>query len=151
MKYLCSCLVALPLIASCVEQNPYEQNYYAPPARVEVHQDDYTNRHYHNNNGYHRPATPQGRIIHGHNGHHGHSDLNQNKVIVNPPPSQVHVHGKQNIHGHGGNNGNVVRHPSVNGGSVVVPGKAHGHDNGNNKSRQPEQSGDAPATSHGHN
>ena len=149
MKYLVSCLLVLPFITSCVEQDPYyEQNYYgSPPPRVEV-QSDYstTNRHHHNSHGYHRPAAPQGRI------YHGHADVNKNRVIVNSPPSQVQVEVQQNAHGHGRNNNNVVGHSPATGEAVVVPGKLHNQGNHGGKQQHSKQAhGDARPATHGHN
>lgn len=130
MKYLVSCLIALPLITSCVDQEQYsERNYYAPVPRVEVQRNP--NNNYHSNNGNYRPA-PQGRVD----------------------------------HGHGGNNSNIVRHPSTSGSAVIVQGNehehghghdnnnAHGHDNNNAHGRpqNPTQSqGEVQETAHGHN
>jgi hypothetical protein len=145
MKYLVSCLLALPLITSCVEQGAYyEQNYYNPAPRVEVQPNYPTSRHHHN--GY-RPA-PKGRA------YHGHADVNRNRVIVNPgaPQREVEVH--HDVHGQGGNNqNNVVRHPSITGGAAVVQGKVHGHDNNvHGKPQQPVHAhDDTQETTHGHN
>lgn len=148
MKYLVPCLLVLPLLVSCVEQDPYtERNYYAPPPpRVEVERHD-LNQHHHHNNGYYRPA-PQARVYHGHNNVHGGS-----KVIVNPhaPQGQVQVQ-QHNTHGHGGANNNVAHtHPT--GKPVVVPGAVRGQtNNAHGQTPQPAQPQDeTQQTTHGHN
>lgn len=142
MKYLVSCLLVLPLITSCVEQDQYyEQNYYNPAPRVEV-QRNYPNHH----NGYYRPA-PQERA------YHGHADVNRNRVIVNPRVSQGDVQVQHNVHGQGGNHNNVERHAPTTGSAVVVQGKVHGHDgNVHGKPQQPVHAHDeSQETTHGHN
>lgn len=144
MKYLVSCLLVLPLITSCVEQDQYyPQDYYNPAPRVEVQRNAPT--HYHHN-GYSRPA-PQGRV------YHGRTDLNRNRA--NPRGAQGDVDVQQNVHGQGGtNHHNVVRHPPTNGGAVVVPGsgKVHGHNNVHGQSSQPVHAhDDTQETTHGHN
>lgn len=144
MKYLVPCVLVLPLITSCVEQDPYyEQNYYAPSARVEVHQDDYPNRHYHNHHGYHRPAAPQGRT------YHGHTDLNQNKIIIQSTP-QAHVQVQQNVHVQQGNNDNEVKKRAA-AKKLFTSRQMRGSDKHNgNKPQQSEQESGAQTT-HGHN
>lgn len=129
MKYLVPCFLVLPLMTSCVEQEQYYPGgYYNPPPRVEVQPGYPNNAHHHGNNGGYRPA-PQARVNHGHN------NVNQNNVIVNPQvpqghaPVQHNAPGQQNVHGKGGNNNNVVGHPPSSGNAVVVPSKVHGHDN----------------------
>ncbi|MCL9685521.1 hypothetical protein [Legionella maioricensis] len=150
MKYLVSCLLVLPLITSCVEQDQYyESNYYNPAPRVEVERNN-PNYHHHNN-GYYRPA-PQGRA------YHGHTDVNRNRVMVNPRASQGVGEVQHNIHGQGGtHHNNVAEHPPTTGGAVVVQenvqGNVHGHDNNvHGKPQQPVHAhDDTPETTHGHN
>ncbi len=145
MKYLFPCLLVLPLLTSCVEQDPYyEGNYYAPPPRVEVERHD-LNQHYHHNNGHYRLA-PQGRIYHGHNHVNGGS-----RVIVNPHASQGRVEVQQNTHGHGSVNGSEVR-PRSTGRTVVVPGAVRGQTNNvQGQTQQLTQSQDETQQTHGHN
>ncbi|CEG57497.1 hypothetical protein [Legionella fallonii] len=151
MKYLVSCLLALPLLTSCVEQDPYyEHNYYAPPPpRVEVERHDLEHHH---NNGHYRPA-PQGRVYQGHNNVHGHGNVNGgSRVIVNSHNPQGQVQVQQNTHGHGGANNNAAR-PRPTGKPVVVPGAARGQTNNvQGQAQQPAQSQDeTQQATHGHN
>ncbi len=145
MKYLVPCLLVLPLLTSCMENDPYESNYYAPPPRVEIERHD-LNQHYHHNNGYYRPA-PQGRVYHGHTNVNGGS-----RVIVNSHTPQGRVEVQQNTHGHGNANGNEVR-PRPTGRAVVVPGAVRGQTNNvQGQTPQPAQSQDeTQQTTHGHN
>ena len=135
MKYLVSCLLALPLITSCVEQDQYyERHYYSPAPRVEV-QRDYNNHHRHQNE-YYRPA-PQGRI------YHGHDEVRHN----------VHRHDdvRHNVHGHDGNNDNIAVHPHASEAPHGAQEKVHGH-NGNGKPQQPiHNNHEAQDSTHGHN
>lgn len=119
MKYLVSCLLALPLLTSCtvIEEQYYDPGYYPPPPRVEVHpiqpRPQFNNYHGHDNNGP-RPA-PGRRVYQGHPNNGGHP------VVVNPRPAQAHV--PKNAHGHNSNNvpNNVHGHPDR--------GNMHGHTN----------------------
>ncbi|KTD65629.1 hypothetical protein [Legionella shakespearei] len=123
MKYLVSCLLAIPLLSSCtvVEEQYYDPGYYPPPPpRVEVHpiqpprQFNNYHGHHQNNNGY-RPA-PGRRVYQGH-------PNNGAPVVVNPRP-QAHGNASPNVHGHPGTNtGNVHGHPGT--------GNVHGHTNSN--------------------
>lgn len=133
MKYLVSCLIALPLLSSCtIVEEHYDPGYYPPPPpRVEVHpiqpprQFNNYHGHYQNNNGY-RPA-PGRRVYQGH-------PNNGAPVVVNPRP-QVQGSVPQNVHGHNSNNvPNVHGHPSTNAGNVhghPSTGNVHGHTNNN--------------------
>lgn len=142
MKYLVTCLLALPLMTACVEQDQYyEQNYYSPPPRVEVHPVA-PNRHYHGTTGSYREA-------HQESVYHGHGEVSRNSVLVNPRAPRAHV---ENTHGHVGNNGHIARHPNVSGSPVVVPqGASHGHNNNHDKPQQPVHSNnEVPEITHGH-
>lgn len=147
MKYLLSCLIALPLVASCtvIQEEYYEPGYYAPPPGVEVeryapppvyYRDNQP--HYHGHTAY-RPA-PRGRVYHGHpNTGRG------NPVVVNPRGAQTQVPPQQNIHGHpstGQNGGTLHVHPGTSSGNI------HGHPNtGGSVQIHPSTSA---ATTHGH-
>ncbi|BCA94859.1 hypothetical protein TUM19329_12200 [Legionella antarctica] len=145
MKYLVSCLLVLPLITSCVEQDQYyERNYYNPAPRVEVQRN--SPNHYHHNE-YFR-SVPQSSV------YHGRADLNQNRIIVNPRISQGDVVVQQNGPRQSrAKQNNAVRYPSTNRGSGVVQGKIHGHDNNvHSKPQQPVHAHeDTQETIHGHN
>lgn len=124
MKYLVSCILALPVLTACVEQQPYYQPDYPGPApRVEIERND---PRYHK----HYNSAPQQRVYHGH-------------VNVNPDEGIVHHHSSQggvevqanSIHEHGSNN----NASSQSGGAVVVPGKVRGQyeNQVHGKSQQP--------------
>lgn len=150
MKYLVPCLLVLPLMTSCVQQEQYYPGgYYNPPPRVEVQPGYPGNGHHHANNGASGSA-PQARV------YHGHTDINQNKVVVNPqvPQGQVPVQhnapAQQNVHGQGGNNDNVVGHPPSSGNAVLVPGNVHGHGNAAVNTNNPDMHGKSQSSVHSH-
>lgn len=129
MRYLVSCILALPLLSSCtvIEEQYYDRGYYAPPPRVEVVPNN-PNRHYHE---YHQQYHAQNGYVSGPRGrvYHGHGDARGNAVIINPRTPQAQVEVQQNIHGHGSNNGTVHGHGSN-------KGNVHGHDSNNGNIRR---------------
>lgn len=142
MKYLVTCLLALPVLTACVEQDQYyERHYYAPAPRVEV-QREYANPNYHEHYRQSQPGTE----------FHGHADTH---VGVNPG-SQAHGHGGQqnadghgahhNAHEQGGQKGPVAQHPnsSTNGHGT---GHAASHSN-HNPQEQKHLNNDAQVTTH---
>ncbi|WP_298627141.1 hypothetical protein [uncultured Legionella sp.] len=138
MRYLVSCLLAMPLLGSCtvVEEHYYGREYYAPAPRVEV-QPHYAERHHHHVNAGYR-AVPNNRVYY-----------SGNTVVVNPRqaqavmPNNVRKH-SGNMHGHNGNAATVHGHtnnPNVHGHGNNGTVHGHGPSVGNGVVQHPQANG----------
>lgn len=127
MKYLGFCLLALPLLSSCVERDQYsERGYYNnQPSQVEVHRIPPT-RHFHETNELR--AAHQERV----HANHAQPDMHQH-------PSNYQ---QENVHGH------QVRPNST----ESAQQHSHGNTNHVNQGRRPmDSSNETEENLHGHN
>ena len=125
MKYLVPCFLVLPLIASCVPDDPY----YNPGPGVEVYPGR-PNQHYHHNHGYYRPAPPRGN-------YHEHQVPVQHAPVISQPAPRPSVNPQANVHGHN-------EAPPA---AVVVPSNTVPRNEEVKQIRPPEED---PSKVHGH-
>lgn len=142
MKYLMTCLLAIPFLTSCnmVEEEYYGNSYYNPPPRMEVHPNYHSHgqgqHHYHGHSDY-RPAPMS-------NNNHGHFTSGTNQAPVRHYQPQIQA--SQNVHAHGQAGNNVVVHPGNQPTPVQSQQKIHGHAEASDESQQHSHSSQSTET-----